>query len=117
MQHLQKEMTHPVSLSTMNPLICLSIDSSVILHNGSSISTSYKMEVMLFIALRERLSLKLLPPHHSRGAAELVYIEEVDFESRQLTLFHMNDSSLSYHRYVENDYYLSKQPQLLLSMI
>ncbi len=65
MQHLQKEMTHPVSLSTMNPLIYLSIDSSVILHHGSSISAPYRMEVMLFIALRERLSLKLLPPHHS----------------------------------------------------
>ncbi|WP_323679318.1 hypothetical protein [Exiguobacterium indicum] len=116
MQHLQKEMTHPVSLSTMNPLIYLSIDSSVILHHGSSISAPYRMEVMLFIALRERLSLKLLPPHHSGGAAELVYIEEVDFESRQLTLFHMNDSSLSYHHYVANDYSLSQQPQLLLSM-
>ncbi|OAI87263.1 hypothetical protein AYO36_06915 [Exiguobacterium sp. KKBO11] len=117
MQHLQKEMTHPVSLSTMNPLIYLSIDSSVILHHGSSISAPYRMEVMLFIALRERLSLKLLPPHHSGGAAELVYIEEVDFESRQLTLFHVNDSSLSYHRYVENDYLLSEQPQLLLSIM
>ncbi|WP_215147789.1 hypothetical protein [Exiguobacterium sp. s91] len=117
MQYLQKEMTHPVSLSTMNPIIYLSIDSSVILHHGSSISAPYRMEVMLFIALRERLSLKLLPPHHSGGAAELVYIEEVDFESRQLTLFHMNDSSLSYHRYVENDYLLSEQPQLLLSMM
>lgn len=116
MQHLQKEMTHPVSLSTMNPLIYLSIDSSVILHHGSSISAPYRMEIMLFIALRERLSLKLLPPHHSGGAAELVYIEEVDFESRQLTLFHMNDSSLSYHHYVANDYSLSQQPQLLLSM-
>lgn len=116
MQHLQKEMTHPVSLSTMNPLIYLSIDSSVIFHHGSSISAPYRMEVMLFIALRERLSLKLLPPHHSGGAAELVYIEEVDFESRQLTLFHMNDSSLSYHHYVANDYSLSQQPQLLLSM-
>ncbi|MCQ4090497.1 MULTISPECIES: hypothetical protein [unclassified Exiguobacterium] len=114
MQHLQKEMTHPLSLSTMNPLICLSIDSSII---DSSVSTAYKMEVMLFIALRERLSLKLLPPHHSGGITELVYIEEVDFESRQLTLFHMNDSSLSYHRYVENDYLLSQQPQLLLSMM
>ncbi len=114
MQHLQKEMTHPLSLSTMNPLICLSIDSSII---GSSVSTAYKMEVMLFIALRERLSLKLLPPHHSGGLTELVYIEEVDFESRQLTLFHMNDSSLSYHRYVENDYLLSQQPQLLLNLL
>lgn len=117
MQHLQKEITHPVSLSTMNPLICLSIDSSVILHNDSSISTTYKMEVMLFIALRERLSLKLLLSHHSGDAAELVYIEEVDFESQQLTLFHMNDSSLSYHRYVENDDFLSQQPQLLLSLV
>ncbi|QZY88191.1 hypothetical protein [Exiguobacterium acetylicum] len=114
MQHLQKEMTHSLSLSTMNPLICLSIDSSII---DSSVSTAYKMEVILFIALRERLSLKLLPPHHSCGITELVYIEEVDFESRQLTLFHMNDSSLSYHRYVENDYLLSQQPQLLLSMM
>ncbi|MGH1334410.1 MAG: hypothetical protein ACRAUM_11225 [Exiguobacterium indicum] len=117
MQHLQKEMTHPVSFSTMNPIIYLSIDSSVNLHNDSPVSTTYKMEVMLFIALRERLSLKLLPLHHSDGPAELVYIEEVDFESRQLTLFHMNDSSLSYHRYVENDYLLSQQPQLLLSMM
>ncbi|WP_368915057.1 hypothetical protein [Exiguobacterium acetylicum] len=114
MQHLQKEMTHSLSLYTMNPLICLFIDSSII---DSSVSTAYKMEVMLFIALRERLSLKLLPPHHSGGITELVYIEEVDFESRQLTLFHMNDSSLSYHRYVENDYLLSQQPQLLLSMM
>lgn len=117
MQYLQKEMTHPVSLSTMNPIIYLSIDSSVILHHGSSISAPYRMEVMLFIALRERLSLKLLPPHHSGGAAELVYIEEVDFESRQLTLFHMNDSSLSYHHYVANDHLLSQQPQLLLNLL
>ncbi|MEK4647742.1 hypothetical protein MKY22_07405 [Exiguobacterium sp. FSL W8-0210] len=114
MQHLQKEITHPVSLSTMNPLICLSIDSSII---DSSVSTAYKMEVMLFIVLRERLSLELLPLHHSGGPTELVYIEEVDFESRQLTLFHMNDSSLSYHRYVENDDFLSQQPQLLLSLV
>lgn len=117
MQHLQKEMTHPVSLPTMNPLICLSIDSSIILHNDTSVTMTYKMDVMLFIALRERLSLKLLPPHHSGGITELVYIEEVDFESRQLTLIHVNDSSLSYHRYVENDYLLSEQPQLLLSIM
>lgn len=117
MQHLQKEMTHPVSLSTMNPIIYLSIDSSVNLHNDSPVSTTYKMEVMLFIALRERLSLKLLPLHHSGGPTELVYIEEVDFESRQLTLFHMNDSSLSYHHYVANDHLLSQQPQLLLNLL
>lgn len=117
MQHLQKEMTYPVSLSTMNPLIYLSIDSSIILHHDSSIPMTYKMEVILFIALRERLSLKLLSPHRSGAAEELVYLEEVDFESRQLTLFHMNDSSLSYHRYVENDYLLSRQPQLLLSLV
>ncbi len=104
MQHLQKEMTHPVSLSTMNPIIYLSIDSSVNLHNDSPVSTTYKMEVMLFIALRERLSLKLLSTNQSGDVTELVYIEEVDFVSRQLTLFHMNNSSLSYHRYVENPF-------------
>lgn len=117
MQHLQKEMTHPAPLHTMNRPICLSIDSSIHLYHDASVPMTYKMEVILFIALRERLSLKLLPPHHSGGITELVYIEEVDFESRQLTLFHMNDSSLSYHRYVENDYLLSQQPQLLLSMM
>lgn len=117
MQQLQKQMTHSVSLHTMNPPICLSVDSSIHLHHDASVSTTYKMEVMLFIALRERLSLKLLLPHHSGDAAELVYIEEVDFESQQLTLFHVNDSSLSYHRYVENGDFLSQQPQLLLSLV
>jgi len=117
MQHLQKEMTHPVSLSTMNPIIYLSIDSSVNLHNDSPVSTTYKMEVMLFIALRERLSLKLLSTNQSGDVTELVYIEEVDFESRQLTLFHMNDSSLSYHHYVANDHLLFQQHQLLLNLL
>lgn len=117
MQHLQKEMTHSIPLHTMNPPICLSVDSSIHLHHDASVSTTYKMEVMLFIALRERLSLKLLSTHQSGDVTELVYIEEVDFESRQLTLFHMNNSSLSYHRYVEDDHLLSQQPQLLLSLI
>lgn len=117
MQHLQKEMTHSASLSTMSPLICLSVDSSITLHHDSSVPMTYKMEVMLFIALRERTPLLMRQTSDSKGIKELVYIEEVDFESRQLTLFHMNDSSLSYHRYVENDELLSQQPQLLLSMI
>lgn len=117
MQHLQKEMTHSVSLHTMNPPICLSVDSSIHLHHDASVSTTYKMEVMLFIALRERLSLKLLSTNQSGDVTELVYIEEVDFESRQLTLFHLNDSSLSYHHYVANDHLLSQQPQLLLNLL
>lgn len=117
MQHLQKEMTHPASLHTMNPPICLSIDSSISLHNGSSVPLTYKMEVMLFIALRERTPLSMCQTSNSGSSKELVYIEEVDFESRQLTLFHMNDSSLSYHSYVEDDHLLSQQPQLLFSLI
>jgi len=117
MQHLQKEMTHSVPLHTMNPLICLSVDSSIHLYHDTSVPMTYKMEVILFIALRERLFLKLLDTHQSGGVTELVYIEEVDFESRQLTLFHMNDSSLSYHRYIQDDSLHDHHPQLLLSMM
>ena len=117
MQHLQKEMTHPAPLHTMNRPICLSIDSSISLHNESSVPVTYKMEVMLFIALRERIPLSMRQTNDSGSSKELVYIEEVDFESRQLTLFHMNDSSLSYHRYIQDDSLHDHHPQLLLSMM
>ena len=117
MQHLQKEMTHPAPLQTMTPPICLSIDSSISLHNESSVPVTYKMEVMLFIALRERTPLSMCQTSNSGSSKELVYIEEVDFESRQLTLFHMNDSSLSYHRYIQDDSLHDHHPQLLLSMM
>lgn len=117
MQHLQKEMTHPAPLHTMNRPICLSIDSSIHLYHDASVPMTYKMEVILFIALRERTPLSMRQTSDSGSSKELVYIEEVDFESRQLTLFHMNDSSLSFHHYVANDHLLSQQPQLLLNLL
>ncbi|KOP29046.1 hypothetical protein ADM98_09020 [Exiguobacterium sp. BMC-KP] len=117
MQHLQKEMTHSAPLHTMKSPICLSIDSSIHLYHDTSVPMTYKMEVMLFIALRERTPLSMRQTYDSGSSKELVYIEEVDFESRQLTLFHMNDSSLSYHRYIQDDSLHEHHPQLLLSMM
>ncbi|UKS57410.1 hypothetical protein [Exiguobacterium acetylicum] len=117
MQHLQKEITHSVPLHTMNPPICLSVDSSIQLHHDASVPMTYKLEVMLFIALREKTPLSIRQTSDSGSSKELVYIEEVDFESRQLTLFHLNDSSLSYHRYIQDDLLHDHNPQLLLSMV
>jgi len=117
MQHLQKEITHSSPLHAMNSPICLSIDSSIHLYHDASIPMTYKMEVMLFIALRERTPLSMRQTSDSGSSKELVYLEEVDFESRQLTLFHMNDSSLSYHRYIKDDSLHDYHPQLLLSMV
>ncbi|MCY1691373.1 hypothetical protein OVA29_12290 [Exiguobacterium sp. SL14] len=117
MQDLQKETTHPASLHTMNPLICLLIDSSITLHHESSVPNTYQTEVMLFIALRERTPLVMRQAHPSGSISELVYIEEVDFESRQLALYHLNDSSLTYHRYIQDDLLHDHHPQLLLSMM
>ncbi|WP_294746729.1 hypothetical protein [uncultured Exiguobacterium sp.] len=116
MQHLQKEMIQPTSLPILNPVLCLLIDESITLHNETFVPKANQMTIILFIALRERTPLAMRQTNDAVISEELVYIEEVDFESRQLTLFHMNDSSLSHHRYVENDYLLSQQPQLLLSM-
>jgi len=71
MQHLQKEITHSVPLHNMNPPICLSVDSSIQLHHDASVPMTYKLEVMLFIALREKIPYPFVKPVILRVAKNL----------------------------------------------
>lgn len=113
MQHLTTKMIDPVPF--MNPVLCLSIDPMLSLQKTSSVPATYQLDVLLFIALREKTPLSIRQTIRSESLAELVYIEEVDFQSRELTLFHLNDSSLSHHRYTPDDSSLPHHPQLLLN--
>lgn len=116
MQHLQKEIMPPTSPNVMNPVVCLSLDESIALRDDSSVSIMDQMEIIMFMALRERIPLSFRTMDDSRNSTELVYIEGIDFQRHQLTLRHMSTSSSSHHNYMRDEGSLLRHAHLLLTM-
>lgn len=116
MHTFQNETVRTISASTENPAICLSINRTTILRENSSISISNQVEIIMFMALQERIPLQLLTPDISKNLSELVYIEGIDFQNQKLTIRHLSSSSSSQHHYIHEDKAFSQNPCLLLTI-
>lgn len=116
MQHLHFNPTHSISQHTLYSTLNLSMDETLFFHDMSSTPSTDQIEIILFIVLRERIPLSLQTTENAEPISERVYIEEIDFQKRQLTLCQINDASLTRYCYVQ-DASLLATPQLLLRLI
>lgn len=116
MHTFQNETVRNISASTENPAICLSINRTTILQGDASISISNQVEIIMFMALQERIPLLLLTSDVSKNLSELVYIEGIDFQHQTLTIRYLSSSSSSQHHYIHEDDAFSQNPCLLLTI-
>lgn len=116
MQHLHTNPTHSTSQHTLYPTLNLSMDKTFFFYATSSTPSTDQIKIILYIALRERIPLSLRTTENTESTSELVYIEEIDFQKRQLTICRINDASLTRYCYVQDASSLAT-PRLLLSLM
>jgi len=116
MQHLHTNPTHLISQHTSYSILSLSMNETLFFHDTSSTPSTDQIEIVLFIVLRERIPLSLQTTEDAELISERVYIEEIDFQKRQLTLCRINDASLTRYCYIKDASSLAA-PRLLLCLV
>jgi len=113
MQHLHANPTYSISQHTLYSTLSLSMNETLFFDDTSSTPSTDQIEIVLFIVLRERIPLYLQTTEDAEPISERVYIEEIDFQKRQLTLCRIHDASLIRYYYVHDSSSLT-DPRLLL---